>query len=101
MGGSIVRFLDSQHLLDATAILKSQIEIYNNVIKNIENKTNDLIDTWYGEGRTAFEKDYSTIYRQLEDISEVMYDLYDSLVDADATYVKTDEEIAKNFTMSE
>ena len=28
-----------------------------------------------------------------------MYDLYDSLVDADATYVQTDEKIAKSMTM--
>lgn len=94
-----VKYLESQKLLDAANTLNSCISDYNDVISKITSKTDQLLLTWFGEGKTAFEKDYSTIYRQLEDISEVMYDLYDSLVDADATYVQTDEEIAKGMTM--
>ena len=95
-----VHYLESQKLVNAANKLDDYINDYNDVIKIITKETNQLIATWYGEGKTAFEKDYSTIYRQLEDISEVMYDLYDSIVDAAATYVKTDEEIAKGMTMS-
>lgn len=95
-----VHYLESQKLTDAANTLDGYISEYNDVIKSITMKTDQLIATWFGEGKAAFEKDYSTIYRQLEDISEVMYDLYDSLVDAAATYVKTDEEIAKGMTMS-
>ena len=94
-----VNYLESQKLLDAANTLNSCISDYNDVVGTIVTRTDQLLATWFGEGKTAFEKDYSTIYRQLEDISEVMYDLYDSLVDADATYVQNDEEIAKSMTM--
>lgn len=95
-----VRYLETQKLTDAANTLDGCINKYNDVVKDIVSKTDQLLATWMGEGKTAFEKDYSTIYRQLEDISEVMYDLYDALIDAAATYIKTDEEIAKNLTMS-
>lgn len=100
MANKGVHYLESQKLTNAANKLDGFIEEYNGVIESITTKTDQLIATWFGEGKTAFEKDYSTIYRQLEDISEVMYDLYDSLIDAAATYVKTDEEIAKGMTMS-
>lgn len=95
-----VKYLDSQALEDAAKVLDKNIQKYNQVVKDIVKETDQLLATWHGEGKTAFEKDYTTIYRQLEDISEVMYDLYNSLIDADATYISTDEQIAKGMTMS-
>lgn len=94
-----VQYLESQKLLDAANTINECIKEYNEIIKRITNTTNDLLGSWYGEGKTEFEKDYTTIYQQLSDISDIMYDLYDALVDADATYVQTDEEIAKGMTM--
>lgn len=94
-----VEYLDTQKLLDAANKVDGCIKEYNEIIKKISTVTSDLIASWYGEGRKEFEKDYSTIYQQLTDISDIMYDLYDSLVDSDATYVQTDEEIAKGLTM--
>ncbi len=94
-----VEYLDTQKLLDAANTVDSCIKEYNRIVKLISTKTTELIESWYGEGRKEFEKDYSTIYQQLTDISDVMYDLYDALVDSDATYVQTDEEIAKGLTM--
>lgn len=101
MGKRGVEYLETQRLLDAANKLDGCLKEYTSVMKRISTVTNDLIASWYGEGRKEFEKDYSTIYQQLTDISEVMYDLYDALVDADATYVKTDKEIAKGLTMGE
>lgn len=99
MGYKGVKYLDSQKLLDAANKINGYIKEYNEIIKRISNATNDLVANWYGEGRREFEKDYSTIYQSLTDLSDIMYDLYDSLVDSDATYVQTDEEIAKGLTM--
>ena len=99
MGYKGVKYLDSQKLLDAANKIDGYIKEYIEIIKRISNATNDLVANWYGEGRREFEKDYSTIYQSLTDLSDIMYDLYDSLVDSDATYVQTDEEIAKGLTM--
>jgi len=94
-----VEFLETQKLLDATSTIDGCLKEYREIIRKISNTTNDLLGSWEGEGKTEFEKDYNTVYQQLSDISDIMYDLYDALVDADATYVQTDEELAKGMTM--
>lgn len=94
-----VQYLDSQVLLDAAKTVDTCLLDYTGAIKRVTNTTNDLLDTWHGEGAKEFEKDFTTIYQQLSDIGEIMSDLYQALVDADATYVKTDEQIAKGMTM--
>lgn len=96
-----VKYLETQKLLDAANTLNSCIDDYNEIIKRIKDSSDKLMDNWFGEGKKAFEKDYNTIFRQLSDVGDIMLDLYDSLVDADATYVQTDEDLAKNMTMSE
>lgn len=99
MGYEGVKYLESQKLLDAANSVDKCIKQYNEIIKRIEFSSRNLVANWYGEGRKEFEKDYATIYQSLTDINDIMYDLYESLVDADATYVQTDEEIAKGMTM--
>lgn len=54
---------------------------------------------WQGEGKNQFEKDYNTIYQQLSDIGDIMYELYDALIDAQAAYIQADEEAAKLLTI--
>ena len=95
----IVRYLDSQKLKDGALDIEKYVKEYNEIIKSISRATQNLLDSWHGDGQKEFEKDYSTIYQSLSDISDIMYDLYDALIDADSTYVKTDEEIAKGLTM--
>lgn len=94
-----VEFIDSQKLTDAANGIGEYCKAYNQLVKDIVGSTNTLLSDWHGEGRREFEKDYSHIYQQLTDMSDIMYELYKSLVDAAATYVKTDEEVAKKFTM--
>lgn len=50
-------------------------------------------------GKNQFEKDYNTIYQQLSDIGDIMYELYDALIDAQAAYIQADEEAAKLLTI--
>lgn len=99
MAKNTVEYIYSQAIVDAAKKVDAALVEYKDVMKHISNATTSLTSTWYGEGKTAFEKDYSTIYQQLSDISDIMYDLYDALIDAAATYVQTDEEIAKGLTM--
>lgn len=92
--------INSQTLEDSAKILDAKIKEFDQIIADIREQTNTLLQAWHGEGKKQFELDYNTIFQQLEDVDDVMYDLYDSLVDADAEYVLADEEIAKKMTIS-
>ena len=87
-----------------TASFESTITAYANYIKQFEeivrgvNSTaSRMIDNWAGKGRDAFEKDYKQVQLNLKDISDIMYDLRDALVDAQAEYIKTDASLSKSF----
>ena len=90
-----VKHLDSERFGEVIKDFENGIKEYERIIDGVKTSTTKLFLFWQGEGKKQFEKDYTKIYRQLEDVSDVLYDLRDALVDAQAAYIKTDEEIAK------
>lgn len=94
-----VTYLETQKFTDAVNAFKNAVKTYNEIKAGVERTTTQLFLNWQGEGRTQFEKDYQLIFQQLTDIGDVMYGLYDALIEAQATYVKTDEEISKQLTL--
>jgi|LSQX01.2.fsa_nt_gb WXG100 family type VII secretion target len=94
-----IEHLNTGNMSDATTAFSSGIKEYNSIKTDVENATSALFSCWKGKGKTQFEKDYATIYRQLEDIEDILYELYDALVDAQAAYISTDQELGKNLTL--
>lgn len=93
--GGTVTFLDTNKFSSAISTFKSGIEEYNTIKNGVERTSNSLFANWAGKGKTQFEKDYTTIYQQLADIADILYELYDALVDAQSVYIQADEEAAK------
>lgn len=98
--GGNVKHLDTNKFSVAVEALKKGVVTYNDIRKNVANTTNALFLQWQGEGKKQFEKDYNTIYRQLNDIGDIMYELRDSLIEAQAGYIQADEEAAKILTFT-
>lgn len=94
-----VQQLNTKDFSNAVSTFKAQIKEYNRIKKSVADTTNTLFGKWSGEGKTQFEKDYTTIYRQLTDIEDIMYELYEALIDAEAAYIQADEEAAKMLTI--
>lgn len=94
-----VNYLDTKKFDSTIAAFKSGIEEYNSIKSDMEKTTNTLFNNWQGKGKTQFEKDYTTIYQQLNDIADIMYELYEALIDAEAAYIQADEEAAKMLTI--
>ena len=79
--------------------MKTAIAEYISIKDDVRDTTTNLFINWEGQGRSQFEKDYNIIFRQLSDIEDVLYDLRDTLIEAEATYIKADQALAKEFTM--
>lgn len=94
-----VQHLDTEKFANTISTLKKSIAEYNDIKNEIKVTTDTLFEDWTGEGKTQFQKDYATLFRQLTDIADIMYELYDTLVEAEATYIKADEEAAKLLTI--
>lgn len=98
-GGGNLRHLDTSKFHSTISAFKKGITEYNTIKTDVERTTNELFISWLGEGKVQFEKNYTTLYRQLTDIADIMYELYDALVEAEAAYIEADQQSAKQNTM--
>jgi len=88
-------WLNTKYFHEAIDAFKNGDIEYNNIKNSVQKTTNDLMNNWKGEGREQFEKDYNVIFQQLKDVGDILNDLYESIVDAEAKYIETDEAIGK------
>ena len=94
-----VTHLDTNKFSSTIQAFKEGVSEYNEIRTDVERTTNTLFLSWQGKGKTQFDKDYTTIYQQLTDIEDILYELYNSLIDAQAAYIQADEEAAKMLTV--
>lgn len=94
-----IRSLNTGKMESAIKTFDNGIKEYNSIRTRVEQATNKLFGHWQGKGKTQFEKDYKTIYQQLTDIEDILYELYNALVDGESTYIATDQELAKQMTL--
>lgn len=97
--GATVEYLNSAAFNEAIEAFKNACERYKNAKQSVENATRQLLNRWEGLGATQFEKNYEIIYMQLEDILELMYEMYNGLIEAQSEYLLTDQELSKQFTL--
>lgn len=98
MNEAIIRKLDTSKMDAAILAFSEGVEEYNSIRTTVKLSTTDLFLNWSGEGRKAFEMDYETIFVQLTDIEDILYELYNSLVDGLSVYISADEELNKQMT---
>jgi uncharacterized protein YukE/surface antigen len=96
-----VNHLDTINFNDTISSYAEHILQYEGIVKDVNNTTSAMLDNWKGKGRNAFEKDCLQVQLNLKDISEIMYDMRDALINALAEYISSDLALAKNFESSD
>ncbi len=91
-----VQHLDTVHFNDTIAAYANYIRQFEDIVCGVNAAAGTMVEHWKGRGRNAFEKDYKQVQLNLKDISDIMYDLRDALVNAHAEYIKTDSELSKS-----
>lgn len=98
MSESVIRKLDTGKMDAAIKAFSEGVKEYNNIRTTVKLATTNLFLDWSGKGRNAFEKDYEAIYIQLKDIEDILYELYNALVDGLSAYISSDEALNKKMT---
>lgn len=98
MSDTIIRKLDTSKMDAAIKAFDEGVKEYNSIRTAVKLATTNLFLNWTGKGRNAFEKDYEAIYIQLKDIEDILYELYNALVDGLSAYITTDEALNKKMT---
>jgi uncharacterized protein YukE len=71
----------------------SCITAFNNIMARVWHVNDSLYECWKGEGKNAFDSDYTTVSYNLKDISELMGVLKDSLIVSRDFYFAADERL--------
>ena len=95
-----IQYLDVQGITDAAITFRDKIHDFDNCVIKVKKTTRTVQSNWVGKGRNQFETQIGLMTGQLDDITEVLYDIYNALVKAETGYIDADEETAKQFYVS-
>lgn len=92
-----VRYLDVSGITEAAKSFRSNIDDFDQCVVDMNKETNSVLWNWAGMGRNQFETQMALMKKQLDDISDGLYDIYNALVDSEEGYIEEDEAVAKQF----
>lgn len=92
-----VTHLDTVNFDDTRSAYANYITQFEDIVLGVNKAASTMVDNWKGKGRDAFEKDYKQVQINLSDISDIMYDLQEALVNAHVEYIKTDLALSKSY----
>ena len=95
-----VKYINTHGLQETSVMIRDTIDDFDEAVVKVNNTTNDLLASWEGDGRNQFETQTLLMKSKLDDISDMLYDIYDALVKSEKTYIDTDESVAKQISAS-
>lgn len=95
-----VKYLDVSGITEASKQFRDKITVFDECVTKMERETNNITRDWIGDGSNQFQTQMSLMTSQLEDISEVLYEIYESLLDAETAYIDQDVEVSKQFSIN-
>lgn len=94
-----VEYLNVEGITDAAKMFRDKIDDFDDAVVKMNTATNDALRNWVGKGRNQFETQMELMERQLGDITDMLYEIYEALVDSEQGYIDEDEAVAKQFSM--
>lgn len=95
-----VQYLDVNGITEVAKTFRENISEFDLCVIDMNKATNEVLRNWVGKGRNQFETQMNLMKKQLDDISEGLYDIYNALVDSEEGYIEEDEAIAKQFDLA-
>lgn len=100
MGATVKTHIDTSDMNEARKAFDTALTAYKERKGNMEKSIKDLLDSWEGDGKNSFEKDYLLFSRQMEDLLDVLMDLRTGIIEAETKFIETDAEISKTIASS-
>lgn len=96
---SFVTTLNTAQFKKAEGDFKRAIDKFDQSKMSLFSISEVMLANWSGEGRREFEYEYTLLKGKFEDLTEALYDIYKALVEAEATYIAMDEDLARKLTV--
>lgn len=92
--------IDSALIYDTHRQIKEIVESYKELNKKVSDITSEVRDNWVGQGRNEFESQYKLLISKIDDFGDTLQDIYEALVEAEASYEDEDDTIRQKFAMA-
>lgn len=80
--------------------IKEIVDTYKEVNLEVSLITNKIKENWVGEGRDEFESQYNLLIKKIDDFGDILMDIYEALVEAEAEYETSDDGLRQQFVMA-
>ena len=92
--------INTQAIYATHAQIKKIVEAYKNVNLEVSEITLKIKENWVGTGRNEFESQYNILISKIEDFGDTLLEIYEALVQSEADYESTDDEMRQQYKMA-
>ncbi|MCM1543139.1 MAG: WXG100 family type VII secretion target [Blautia sp.] len=92
--------IDTSVIYDVHRQIKEIVESYKEVNIRVTAITAEVNENWVGKGHNEFQSQYNLLIKKIDDFGDTLKDIYDALVEAEASYEDTDDDIRQDFAMA-
>lgn len=89
--------IDTAKIFDTHSQIKMIVSEYKNVNAEVAAITQRIKENWVGKGRNEFESQYNLLIRKIDDFGDTLQEIYEALVQAEADYETSDNELKQSF----
>lgn len=92
--------IDTSVIYDAHRQIKAIVESYKEVNIRVAGITSEVNENWVGKGHNEFQSQYNLLIKKIDDFGDTLQDIYEALVEAEASYEDVDDDIGQDFRMA-
>ena len=92
--------IDTGKIYAAHRQIKEIVDSYRDVNRDVAQITKTIKENWVGKGRNEFESQYNLLIKKIDDFGDTLQDIYEALVEAEAAYETSDDELRQSFVQA-
>lgn len=85
--------IDTKAIYDVHRKVKELCLSYQDINRKVKAEMEKVNAVWSGSAKKDFDRQYSALIQKVDDFSDMLYELYDALVNAEVIYEQTDAEL--------
>jgi len=89
--------INTEMIYDTHRQIKEIVESYKEVNLKVAKITADVNENWVGKGHNEFQSQYNLLIKKIDDFGDTLQDIYEALVEAEASYEAADDSLRQNF----
>ncbi|MBM6977007.1 WXG100 family type VII secretion target [Intestinimonas butyriciproducens] len=92
--------IHGESIAEARKKMYDMVHEFQEIKERINDTAESVKDHWVGRGRNEFETQYSLLISKIGDLGDSLDEMYEALVDAEASYGAADEDLRQSMAMN-